>query len=153
MYIAGAPIDSAEADSLRGAMRRYQLGKFQLDLVQSDVSAGDLTRLEGEVQRGILRAVTTAMATRDSATAARSRDLGRLIGDVARELAATFPEISGVTHVSRLNLLAPDTASTEAFLVTFGTSVRRETRRDVLQRAQALARSRLSTPSIAVLER
>lgn len=154
VYIAGAPIDSLEADSLRRTMERYQLGKFKLDLVQSDVSAGDLTRLEGEVQRGILRAVTTAMATRDSATAGRSRDMGRLIGDVARELAAAFPEISGVTHVSRLDLLAPDAAaSTEAFLVTFGTAVRPETRRDVLRRAQALARNRLSTPSLVVLER
>lgn len=153
VYIAGVPIDSVEADSLRGAMGRYQLGKFQLDLIQSDVSAGDLTRLEGEVQRGILRAVTTAMASRDSATAGRTRDAGRLISDVARELAATFPEISGVTHVSQLNLLAPDTASTEAFLVTFGNGVRRETRLDVLQRAQALARNRLAAPRIVVQER
>ena len=72
---------------------------------------------------------------------------------MARELAATFPEISGVTHVSRVNLLAPDTASTEAFLVTFGNAVRGETRRDVLRRAQALARSRLAAPSILVQER
>jgi hypothetical protein len=153
VYIAGAPIDSAEADSLRGAMGRYQLSKFRLDLVQSDVSAGDLTRLEGEVQRGILRAVTAAVAARDSATAARSRDMGRLISDVARELAATFPEIAGVAHVPRLDLLAPDTAATEAFLLTFSAAVRRDARLDVLQRAQALARSRLASPRIVVQER
>jgi uncharacterized hydrophobic protein (TIGR00271 family) len=153
VYIAGAPIDEAEADSLRRILQRYQLGKFRLDLVQSDVSADDLIRLEGEVQRGILRAVATAIAARDSATAARTRDMSRVIGNLAREMVATFPEVVSVAHVPRLDLLAPDTASTEAFLLTFRTAVRRETRRDVLQRAQALARSRLASPRLVVLER
>ena len=153
VYIAGAPIDASEADSLRRVLERYQLGRFRLDLVQSDVSAEDLTRLEGEVQRGILRAVATAVTARDSATATRTRDMSRLIGDVAREMSATFPEVVGVAHVPRLDLLAPDTASTEAFLLTFQTAVSRETRRDVLQRAQALARSRLASPRLVVLER
>jgi hypothetical protein len=153
VYIAGAPIEAAEADSLRRVLEQYQLGRFRLDLVQSDVSAEDLTRLEGEVQRGILRAVSAAVAARDSATAVRTRDTGRLIGDVARELAATFPEIASVAHVPRLDLLAPDTAATEAFLLTFSAAVRRDARRDVLQRAQALARSRLASPRIVVQER
>jgi uncharacterized hydrophobic protein (TIGR00271 family) len=153
VYIAGAPVDTGEADSLRRVLERYQLGRFRLDLVQSDVSAEDLTRLEGEVQRGILRAVATAVAARDSATAVRTRDISRVIGDVAREISETFPEVAGVAHVPRLNLLAPDTASNEAFLLTFRPSVRRATRQDVLQRAQALARSRLASPRLLVLER
>jgi uncharacterized hydrophobic protein (TIGR00271 family) len=152
VYIAGNPVDSAEASSIRGAMGRYQLDRFQLELIQSDVSTADLTRLEGEVQRGILRAVTAATAARDSTTA-RSRDMSRLVGDLARELAATFPEIAGVMHVPRLDLLAPDSATTEAFLLTFGTAVGREIRRDVLARAQALARTRMSSQRIVVVER
>lgn len=153
VYIAGAPIEAAEADSLRRILEQYQLGRFRLDLVQSDVSAEDLTRLEGEVQRGILRAVSTAIAARDSATAVRTRDRSQLIGDLARELAATFPEVVGVAHVPRLDLLAPDTVATEAFLLSFGASVRRDTRRDVLQRALALARTRMASQRIVVEER
>ncbi len=151
IYVAGTPVDSAEEAALRGAMGRYQLSRFRLELVQSDVSAGDLTRLEGEVQRGILRAVSAAVAARDSVPAVRAR--GRMISDVARELAATFPEIARVAHVPRLDLLAPDSASTEAFLVTFGTAVRRDARRDVLHRAQALARARMASSRIVVEER
>lgn len=153
VYIAGAPIEPAEADSLRRTLEQYKLGRFRLDLVQSDVSAEDLTRLEGEVQRGILRAVSTAIAARDSATAVRTRERSQLIGEVARELAATFPEVVGVAHVPRLDLLAPDTVATEAFLLSFGASVRRETRRDVLQRARALARTRMASQQIVVEER
>lgn len=153
VYIAGAPIEAAEADSLRRILDQYQLGRFRLDIVQSDVSAEDLTRLEGEVQRGILRAVSAATAARDSTSAVRSRDRNRLIGDLARELAATFPEVVRVAHVSRLNLLAPDSVATEAFLLTFGASVRRDTRRDVLQRARALVRTRMASEQILVEER
>ena len=153
IYVAGPPIDSAQAQRLQASLARYQLSRFRLDLVQSDVSARDLTRLEGEVQRGILRAVTAASASRDSITAARVRDLNQLHKNVAHELAATFPEIRNVTHVNPLDLLAPDSVASEAFLLTFGSDVRTVTRRDVLRRAQELVRTRLGSQSIVVQER
>jgi uncharacterized hydrophobic protein (TIGR00271 family) len=153
IYIAGPPIDSAQAKLLQASLARYKLSRFRLDLVQSDVSAQDLTRLEGEVQRGILRAVAAATASRDSITAARVRDLNQLQKDVAHELSVTFPEIRSVAHVNPLDLLAPDSVATEAFLVTFGPSVRAVTRRDVLRRAQELVRTRLGSQRIVVQER
>lgn len=151
VYVAGTPIDSVEADSLRAALPRYQLENLRLELVQSDVSAEDLTRLEGEVQRGILRAVTAAQATRDSLNASRVRDVARTMTDLARELAAAFPEIATVAHVPRLDLLTPDSVAAEALLVTFQPATGAATRRDVLRRAQGLVGARL--PAVVLQER
>lgn len=153
VYIAGEPIDSAHVDSVRGAMARYDLGGLSLELVQSDVSIDDLRRLEGEVQRGILRAVTTAATTRDSASAARAVGIQQQRSDMARDLAAAFPEITAVAHVPRMDLLAPDSMSTEAYLVTFRPNVNRANRVQVLARAQSLARSRTASSTIVVQER
>jgi len=154
VYIAGAPIEPAQAESLRAALPRYGLEDLNLELVQSEISAQDLTRLEGEVQRGILRAVTAATASRDSATAARARadSLGRL--SVARELAAVFPEIQAVTWTPRLDLLAPDSVRTPpAWLVTFVPRTPPALRREVLARAQALVAARQAGDSAVVVER
>jgi uncharacterized hydrophobic protein (TIGR00271 family) len=153
VYIAGQPFDSLEAAGLQASLARYQLDDLRLALVQSDVSAEDLTRLEGEVQRGILRAVTAAVAVRDSTPLARNREQARLVREVARELSAAFPEVIAISHVPRLDLLAPDSVATEALLLTFRPSVTRASRRDLLQRAQALARTRLGSALLTVEER
>lgn len=64
-----------------------------------------------------------------------------------------FPEIRGVTYTARLDLLASDTsAMAAAFLVTFDARTTRASRNQILPRAQALVRSRLSA-SATVLER
>lgn len=154
IYVAGQHIQAAQAESLKLALPQYGLGRVTLDLVQSDVSAEDLTRLQGEVQRGILRAITTATATRDSASLAQAqRDTARLFA-VARELASAFPEIQTVGYARWLNMLVPDSVrSSSAFLVTFGARSGRATRADILQRAQALVRTRLGSDSFVVMPR
>jgi uncharacterized hydrophobic protein (TIGR00271 family) len=152
VYVAGLPLHADEVDSLRIAMPRYDLAEMRLELVQSDISAEDLTRLEGEVQRDILRAVTTATAARDSAAAARVRQDSVQLAGLARELSGVFPEIRAITYTARLDLLASDTSATRAaFLVTFDPRTTRATRNRIVTRAQALVRSRLS--STTVLER
>jgi uncharacterized hydrophobic protein (TIGR00271 family) len=154
VYIAGQHIQAAQAESLKLALPRYGLDRVNLDLVQSDVSAEDLTRLQSEVQRGILRAITTATATRDSAALQQARrDTARLFA-VARELASAFPEIQAVGYASWLNMLVPDSGrSPSAFLVTFGPRSSRATRADILERAQALVQTRLGSDSFVVTPR
>jgi uncharacterized hydrophobic protein (TIGR00271 family) len=154
VYVAGHPVGAVEADSLQAKLVTYNLEDMRLELVQSDISGEDLTRLEGQVQRGILRAVTAATAARDSATLLRARqDTVRLLA-VAREVASAFPEIRAITYAPRIDLLAPDTApSTSALLVTFAPRTSAATRRDIVNRAQALVRARLSPGTIAVMER
>jgi uncharacterized hydrophobic protein (TIGR00271 family) len=154
VYIAGQPVEAAQVESLRVRMRRYGLDRVSLDLVQSDVSAEDLTRLQGEVQRGILRAIATATATRDSTALSQAqRDTVRLFA-MARELASAFPEIHDVAYSRWPNMLAPDSVpSRGAFLITFAIRSSRATRADILARAQALVRTRLASDSFVVVPR
>lgn len=154
VYIVGQPVERARADSLTAALPRYDLPGLKLELIQSDVSTEDLTRLEGEVQRGILRAVTTAAAVRDSAAVLRVRqDTLRLLA-VAREVASAFPEIEAIAYARSQNLLAADSIrSRQALLVTFGARLRPSARDDIIARAQALVRTRLGSDSVAVVAR
>jgi hypothetical protein len=151
VYVAGQPVESAQVDSLSAALPRYKLQDLKLELVQSDVSAEDLTRLETDVQRGILRAITTATTSRDSVAALRARqDTARLF-DIARELASVFPEIQRVTYAPWTDLLAPDSVRRQrAFLLTFGGRSRPSVRADIVTRAQALVRARLGSDSVTV---
>jgi uncharacterized hydrophobic protein (TIGR00271 family) len=154
VYVAGHPLEGAQADSVKAALPRYGLEGLRLELVQSDVSAEDLTRLEGEVQRGILRAVTTATAARDTAIMQRAREDTLRLFSVAREIASAFPEIQSVAYTPWLNLLRPDSGAPRgAYLVTFGPRVRSATQQDVLNRARALVRTRLGSDSLTVLAR
>jgi uncharacterized hydrophobic protein (TIGR00271 family) len=154
VFIVGHPVEDAQADSLRSALPRYALDGLRLELLQSEISAQDLTRLESDVQRVILRAVTTANASRDSAAVVRVREDSLRVAGLARELASVFPEIEAITWAPRLDLLSGNpAASRSAFLVSFTARTTRATRQDVLTRAQALVRSRLPADSALVAER
>jgi len=154
IYVAGRPIEGAAVESLQTAVGRYQLGALRLELVQSDISAEDLQRFRGEVQRDILQAVATAGAARDSAVQVRLRGDSLRIAAAAREVASAFPEIEGFAFTPRSNLLASDTAgSVAAVFLTFNSSTALRQRRDILDRAQAMLRRRLELPGLVVLSR
>lgn len=154
IYVAGRPIDSAGIDSLRSALPRHGLRGLRLDIIQSDVSADDMRRFQGDVQRDILRAMSTALSARDSAARATRRQDSVQLSTAARELVSAFPEIEELTYAPRLNLLSPDSVpSRPAFFVRFARETRAASRRDIVVRAQSLLRQRLSADSLAVLER
>ncbi|MGQ0765471.1 MAG: DUF389 domain-containing protein [Gemmatimonadota bacterium] len=154
VYIAGNPIDSVAIASLHAALPRYGLAGLRLELVQSDVSARDLERFQGEVQRDMLRTISAVNAARDSSNSTRQRqDSGRYVS-AARELASTFPEIDRISQIVRLDLLGADSASSApAFMITFGVGVRPVERRSIMERSEAFLRARLAVPSLRVIER
>ena len=86
VFVAGHPIDSTGVDSLRAALPRHGLRDVQLEIVQSDVSAEDLRRLQGDVQRDIVRAVSTSLMARDSSAQTRRRQDSLRVATAAREL-------------------------------------------------------------------
>ncbi len=154
IYVAGHPIDSAGIDSLRAALPRYGLRGMRLEIVQSDVSVNDLRRFQGDVQRDILRAMSTALSARDSAARSSRRQDSLRVSTAARELVSAFPEIEELTYAPRLDLLSPDSVpSRPAFFVRFARETRAASRRDILVRARALLRKRLGVDSLAILER
>lgn len=154
IYIAGHPVESAEADSLRAALARYDLTGVRLELVQSDISTQDLRRLESEVQRGILRAVTVASASRDTSLAVKARQDSITLKALSNEVASTFPEIRAIAYAPHLNLLAADSVpAPRALLVTFAPRTSPATRRAILIRAGALVKARLRSDSMVVIER
>jgi uncharacterized hydrophobic protein (TIGR00271 family) len=153
IYIAGRPVPTAEADSLRSVLARYDLGQLSLELVQSDITTQDLARLEGEVQRGILRAVASATAARDSALSLRQRQDSVSLVMLAREVAGAFPEVQAMVYAPRLDLLADSANARPALLLTFTPRTNAGRRRDLLERIGALVRVRLMNDSITVVER
>lgn len=154
IYVAGHPIDSAGVDSLQTALRHYGLRGVRLDIVQSDISAEDLHRFQGDVQRDILRATSDILAARDSAAQSARRQDSLRLSTAARELVSAFPEIDGVTYAPRLDLLSPDSVpSPPAFFIRFTRETRRASRQDILARSVALLRKRLGADSLSVLER
>ncbi len=154
VYVAGRPVEPETADSLDAALPAYGLGRMRLELIQSDISAEDLERFQGEVQRDILRAFTAATASRDSAAVVRQRQDSLRLAAVARELASVFPEVRQVAWTPRLDLLAADSVrSPPAFLVTFDARLPSGERRAIVTRAQAFARTRLGTDAVMVVER
>lgn len=154
LYVAGKPIEPALAESLEATFPRYGLGAMRLELVQSDISAEDLERFQGEVQRNILRAVAATSAARDSAAQLRQREDSLRLVAAAREVASAFPEIVQLSYAGRLDLLAPDSAgSPPAVFVTFAPSASLADRREILERSQSLLRSRLGLDSLVVLAR
>ncbi len=151
IYVAGRPVDSIAADSLRRTLRAYGLERLSLELVQSDISAEDLARFEGDVQRNLVRAVAIAGAARDSVAETRARRDTMRLAEAARELAAAFPEVVGVAYAPRLDLLAPGPeVSPPAIFLTFDQSSRPMDRRAIIDRARALLRRRLEIDSLVV---
>ena len=152
MYVVGRPIEPERADSIRKSLAGYGLGAMALELVQSDVSAEDLTRFQGELQRDVLHVVTTTLAARDSATAQRQREDSLRPAAIAREVASAFPEMERISFTPKLDLLAPDSLpSPPAFLVWFRPGISPAAQRDLLTRAEALVRSRYSSETIRVV--
>jgi hypothetical protein len=154
IYVAGHPIDSAGIDSLRAALPRHGLRGMRLEILQSDVSVDDLRRFQGDVQRDILRAMSIALATRDSTARIIRRQDSVRISTAARELVSAFPEIEELTYAPRLDILSADSVPARpAFLVRFAKETRAASRRDIVARALALLRTRLGVDSLTVLER
>jgi len=154
VYIAGHPVEGPARDSLAAAMPRYGLRRVSLELIQSDVSAEALRRLQGDVQRAILGAVTGGTAVRDSAARVLLGVDSSRLGAAARELAAAFPEIAALTWAPRSNLLAHDSAqSPPAMIITFSAGVGTAERRAILPRVQALLAERLQIDSVVLIGR
>jgi len=154
IYIAGRPIEGAAVETLQAAVPRYQLNGMRLELVQSDISAEDLRRFQGEVQREILRAASTSSVARDSVAKGRLRQDSLRLADAAREVASAFPEIIGLAYAPQADLLAPDSVpSASAVFVTFAPRTRLGEQRAILARSQAMLRQRLGSGSLVVLAR
>jgi uncharacterized hydrophobic protein (TIGR00271 family) len=154
VYIAGQPVAQAQADSLRAALPRYDLADLRLELVQSDISIEDLTRLEGEVQRGILRAVTTATAARDSALNAQARLASDRLSTLARDITATFPEIASVWHGRPLSgASGADSAARSAVLLSFAARTPGRERNAILLRVRSMVTARFGADTLLVEER
>lgn len=156
-YLAGTPLEAERMAAIREAMPAQGLAALRLEVIQSDISASDLARLGGEVQREVMRTVQLALAARDSAAvsaAAVGRRDSVSLAAVARELAGAFPEIIAVAYVARPDLLAPDSARlAPGLLLTFDPGTPAASRRDILQRARSLVLVRVPGDSMAILER
>jgi uncharacterized hydrophobic protein (TIGR00271 family) len=160
LYLAGTPVEPEALDSLRLRLAEFGLNEASLDVVQSDISARDLERLETDVQRGILQTVELALAARDSARAGTLRSVVRSpldtsrIREIARDVNGTFPEIVAIAYAPQANLLAVDSlAPPPTLLVEFASATPPETRTDVLRRAQALVRTRVGGDSLRLVPR
>jgi uncharacterized hydrophobic protein (TIGR00271 family) len=160
LYLAGTPVEPEALDSLRLRLAEFGLKEATLDVVQSDISARDLERLETDVQRGILQTVELALAARDSARAGTLRSVVRSpldtsrIREIARDVNGTFPEIVAIAYAPQANLLAVDSlAPPPTLLVEFASATPPDTRTDVLRRAQALVRTRVGGDSLRLVPR
>ncbi len=160
VYLAGTPVEPEALDSLRLRLGEFGLRDATLDVVQSDISARDLEKLETDVQRGILQAVELAQAARDSARAGAVRNVVRSpldtsrIREIARDVNGTFPEIVAIAYAPQANLLAADSvAPPPTLLVEFAAATTADTREDVLRRARALVRSRVGGDSLRLVPR
>ncbi len=151
IYIAGRPIEGAAVESLQTAVTRYGLDGMRLELVQSDISAEDLRRFQGEVQRQILRASSTSSLARDSIVQDRLRQDSLRLADAAREVASAFPEIIGLAYAPKADLLAPDSVpSAPGVFVQFAPRTRQSEQRAILARSQAMLRQRLGSGGLVV---
>lgn len=153
VFIAGRPLEAHEFVALKERLPQYGLGSLRLELIQSDVSADDIRRLQGEVQRDVLRAIASVMACRDSMLLARRREDSLAVIRAVRELAAAFPEIEAVAYAPSANLLAGTGSAPPLFLLSFRTGIASRTRREIAARSQELLRRRLSHTAIVVQER
>lgn len=163
LFLAGPPIEAATVDTLVGLLPTYGLNDFGLDLVQSDISSRDLRQMETDVQRIILQSIEMAKLSRDSSAAVEAArraaervnvlDTAR-IRLVAREMASAFPEFLTVAYAPQADLLAVDSVRPRPTLfVEFGDAVNGTKRGEILQRAQALLRTRIGADSIILVPR
>lgn len=154
IYIAGRPIEGAMADTVTARLSQYSLEGMQLELIQSDISAEDLQRVRGEVQRELLRTMAVASSVRDSLSLGRQREDSARVVAAAREVARAFPEVTEFTFAPRGNLLSADTASSPPMvLLSFAAQTRAAERRDIVTRSQALLQERLGIRGIVVESR
>ncbi len=164
LFLAGQPLEPETVDTLLGLLSTYGLHDYGIDLVQSDISSRDLRQLATEVQRDYLQAIEMSQLARDSADAlkaASSRPAAQpsaldtaQIRRVAREMASAFPEFVTVAYAPQANLLAIDSLRPPATLfVEFGANINGANRRQILQRAQALVRTRIGSDSILLVAR
>jgi uncharacterized hydrophobic protein (TIGR00271 family) len=160
VYLAGTPIPPEVLDSVRLRLPSFQLADHTLDVVQSDISARDLERLETDVQREILQAVELTRAASDSAQATARRlvvrsplDTSR-IREIARDVHGAFPEIVSIAYAPQADLLVSDSiAPPPTLFVAFAPDLRADVRTDILTRAQALVRSRVGGDSLRLTAR
>jgi uncharacterized hydrophobic protein (TIGR00271 family) len=151
IYVAGHPIGPASADSLRAALPRYALRGLELQVIQSEVSAENLRRFQGDVRRDIVRVVAAAFAARDSSDGARPQAGDDRRAAAAHELVKAFPEVVSVTYVPRGDLLSADsTATRPSVLLAFRSRTRPRERAEILGRARALLRERLEAEDLEV---
>lgn len=165
LYLAGTRLEPETLDTLRAKLPEYGLRRIGLDVVQSEISARDLERLQTDVRTGLLEAMELARAARDSALVLDSIRLSNAtrvlspldtaqMRTVASEMASAFPEFTAVAYAPQSNLLASDSlAPPPTLFVQFASSVRSADRAALLTRAEALVRTRLKTDSIRVLAR
>jgi hypothetical protein len=149
-----------ELDSVRLRLPNFQLADATLDVVQSDISARDLERLETGLQRELLQTVEVFRAGRDSSEAAARRlvlrsplDTSR-IREIARDVHGAFPEIVSIAYAPQADLLVGDSLTPPPTLfVAFAPNLRADVREDILTRAQSLVRSRVGGDSLRVSPR
>jgi uncharacterized hydrophobic protein (TIGR00271 family) len=166
IYLAGQRLESATVDSLRLLMPGYGLERIGLEVVQSDISARDLERLQTDVQSGMsgilktleLKATSDSIAVAEATRAAKPVVVSPLdtaqMRIVAAEMASAFPEFTSVAYAPQSNLLAQDSVRPlPTLFVEFERTVRTTARADLLTRAEALVRTRLKTDSIRVISR
>lgn len=157
LYLAGIPLEAATLDSLQARLETYGLTDARLEIVQSDISARDLERLENEVQGEILQAIAIAQAARDSARADAGRNLLNAPLDSARLASlvqlvrATFPEVRAMTLSASPNLLQTDSAPARPLLlVTLADTLRTTERAVLLGRVTSLVQAIAPRDSVVV---
>ncbi|MHB1328299.1 MAG: DUF389 domain-containing protein [Gemmatimonadales bacterium] len=151
LYIAGRPIEGEAVDSVVARLPRYSLDGLRVELIQSDISADDLQRVRGEVQREVLRTMAVTSAARDSVGVSRQREDSTRLASAAREVARAFPEVTGFAFSSRGDLLTPDSVvSPPVVFLRFNGRTSLAQRREILTRSEGLLRERLGIPQIVV---
>ncbi|MCU0616355.1 MAG: DUF389 domain-containing protein [Gemmatimonadaceae bacterium] len=157
LYLAGVRLEAATLDSLQTRLDAYGLSSARLEIVQSDISARDLERLEQEVQGEILQAIAIAQAARDSARADAARGLldaplnSASLASLVQMVRVTFPEVRAMTLSGSPNLLQTDSASTRPLLLlTLSDSLRPNERTALLGRITSLVQSIAPRDSVLV---
>ena len=165
VFIGGRPMSGAELDTVLASRQMFGLEHMRVVPVQSDVSGQDLDRMASDLRSGVLQMIANSQRTRDSVSQLqRQRDsTQRLIQPLldssavrrfAAELASAFPEIESVAWVPIPNMLKSGAASEPPQLeLTFEKNLSESKRRELLGRAESLARTRFSSDSVRLLLR
>jgi uncharacterized hydrophobic protein (TIGR00271 family) len=151
VYITGRPMERPRLDSLSRELPALGLKDVSLHVLQSELSASDLTRIRTDAVQGVMHALAKSKARQDSAT--RDTRAAR-VNRACREMAVVFPEVTRAAFVAIPNaLLPPESAQTPAVVLRFKSNVSRTEKRRVLERANAWLRLRLPTDTLEVRDR